>query len=91
MLFDNLLQHIPYLGVKPLYQLLGVLDVLGNSPGHKLLHNKRLEQLDCHFLGKTALINLKLRSHHDNGTSRVVNTLAQQVLTETSRLTLKHV
>ena len=88
---DNLLKHIPYLGIQPLHQLLGVLDVLGNPSCHQLLHNKGLEQLDSHLLGKTALINLKLRPHHDNGTARIVNTLAQQVLTETSRFTLKHI
>ena len=88
---DNLLKHIPHLGIQSLHQLFGVLDILGNSSCHQLLHNKGLEQLNCHLLGKTALINLKLRSHHDNGTSRIVNTLAQQVLTETSRFALKHI
>src|SRR5699024_4675548 len=44
-----------------------------------------------HFLGQTALIHLQFGAYNDNGTARVVNTLAQQVLTETALLTLEHV
>ncbi len=91
MLLDCLLQHIPDLGVHLVYQLLCIFNILADSLCHKLLHYKRLKQLDSHFLGKSALINLQLRSYNDNGTSGIVHTLAQQVLAETARLTLQHV
>ena len=87
MLFDHFFQHIPHLGIQPLHQLLGILDILGNASGHQFFHHKRLKQLDRHLLGQTALIDLKLRPDHDNGTSGIVHTLTQKVLTETSRLT----
>ena len=76
MLFDNILQHIPYLRLQSLYHLLGILYIVGGSVGNQLLHNKRLKQLNGHFLWKSALVYLKLRSNHDNGTSGIVHTLA---------------
>ena len=91
MLLDDILQHIPYLWLQPLHHLLGILYIVGGSVGYKLLHYKGLEQLDGHFLGKSALVNLKFRSNHDNRTSGIVNTLTKQVLTETSLLTFQHI
>ena len=88
MLFDNILQHIPYLRLQSLYHLLGILYIVGGSVGNQLLHNKGLKQLNGHFLRKAALVYLKFRSNHDNGTSGIVHTLSKQVLTETSLLTL---
>ena len=75
MFLNNLFQHIPYLRIQSLYQLLGILDVLADSLGYQLFHYKGLKQLNCHFLGQTALINLQFRSYDDNGTSGVVYTL----------------
>ena len=57
----------------------------------KLLHDERLEQLERHFLRQTALIDLQVRADDDNRTAGVVNTLAEQVLTETALLALQHV
>ena len=76
VLFDNILKHIPHLRLQSLYHLLGILYIVGGSVGNQLLHNKRLKQLNGHFLWKTALVYLKLRSNHDNGTSGIVHTLA---------------
>ena len=58
---------------------------------YQFLHNEGFEQFDGHLLRKTALINLQLRTYDDNGTSGIVNTLTQQVLTETSLLTFQHI
>ena len=58
---------------------------------NQLLHNEGLEQLECHFLRQTALVDLQVRAYDDNGTAGVVNALAEQVLTETALLALQHV
>ena len=58
MLFDDVLEHIPDLSLKSLDHLLRTLDIMSGSVCNKLLHDERLEQLDCHFLRKTALVNL---------------------------------
>ncbi len=91
MLFYHILQHIPNLRLQPLNHLLCILNVVGCSVLNQFFHNKWLKQLDRHLLWKTALINLKLRSHHDNGTAGIVHTFAQQVLTETAGFTLQHI
>ena len=91
MFFDNILQDVPNLGIQSFHQFLCIFNVLGNSSCHQLLHNKGLEQLDSHFLGQAALVNFQFRPHYDNTSPGVVNTLAQQVLTETSGFPLQHV
>ena len=92
MLFDDVFQYIPYLRLYlTLYHFLCALDVVRGTVLYQLLHNEGLEQLDGHLLRKTALINLQLRAYDDNGTSGIVNTLTQQVLTEPSLLTAQHI
>ena len=75
MLTDNLFEDIPYLRLKLFNHFLCLLNVMCSSVRNKLFHNERLKQLDRHLLWKTALINLKLRTYNDNGTSGIVNTL----------------
>ena len=71
--------------------LLGALDVVGNTVLDELLHDERAEQLNGHFLRHAALIELQLRADDDNRTAGIVDTLAQQVLTEAALLALEHV
>ena len=84
MFFDNILQDIPYLGIQSFHQFLCILNILGNTSRHQFLHNEGLEQLDCHFLGQTALVNLQFGAYNDNASSGIVNTFTQKVLTETA-------
>ena len=88
MLLDHFFKHIPHLRLETLHHLLRIFYIMGSSVCHKLLHNKRLKQLDRHLLGKAALIDLQFRPHDDNGTSRVVYTLSQQILAEPAVLSL---
>ena len=69
MLFDYIFKHIPYFRLKTLYHFLSILNIVSSSALNKFFYNKRLEQLDCHFFRKTALIDLQFRSYNDNGTS----------------------
>ena len=57
----------------------------------ELLHDKRAEQLNGHFLRHAALIELQLQADDDNRTAGIVDALAQQVLTEAALLALEHV
>ena len=81
---------IPYLGTCLLHLFLCVLDIGGALRLDEALHNERLEELESHFLRKSALINLQRRTYDDNGTSGIVDTLTEQVLTEASLLTAEH-
>ena len=91
MLLNYLFKHIPNLRLKLFNHLLRCLYIVRLSLRSKLLHNKWLKQLDCHFLRKTTLIYLKLRAYNNNRTSGIVNTLTEKILTETSLLTLQHI
>ena len=88
VLFYNALQNVPDFGLNALNHSLRALDIMCNALFNKLLHYKGLEELDRHFLGKTALIDLELGADYDNRTARIVNTLTQKVLSETALLTL---
>ena len=91
MLFDNFLQNIPHFCLQTLHHLLRALDIVRNSLCYQLLHNEWLKQLNSHLFRQAALINLQLRTYHNNGTPRIVYTFPQKVLTEASRLTFQHV
>ena len=77
MLFNNVFQYIPYFCLETLYHFLSTLDIMSRTICNQFFHNERFEQLDCHLFRQTTLIDLKLRSDNNNGTSRVVNTLTK--------------
>ena len=78
MLFNDLFQYVPDLGLLALDGALCVLDVLRKVFADQPLHDEGLEQLQRHLLGQAALIHF--------AAARIVDTLAQQVLAETSLL-----
>ena len=90
MVLDDVFECIPNIGIDALDLLLGFLYVRCLAGFDEALHSERREQLKCHLLRKTALIALQIRSDDDNGTSGLVNALAERVLTETPLLTVQH-
>ena len=54
-------------------------------------NDERLEQHERHLLGQAALVKLQFRPDNNHRTTRVIHTLAEQVLAETTALTLEHV
>ena len=91
VLGDDLFEDIPHLRTLTLHHALGALDVLRVVQVDQTLHHERLEQLECHQLGQTALVQLELRADHDDRTARVVDALAEQVLTEPALLALEQI
>jgi hypothetical protein len=88
---DDLLERHPRQRTGPFHHALGALDVLGVVEVDQALHDERLEELQGHLLGQTTLVQLQLRTDHDDRTAGVVDALAQQVLTEATLLALEHV
>jgi len=88
---DHVVENIPDNRFFALHHFLGGLDGCRQAAGFQLGENKRLEQLQRHALGQTALMQTQGRTHHDHRTTGVVNALTQQVLTETTLLALDHV
>ncbi len=91
MALHHMLQDIPYHRLLAVYYLLGRLHGLDDAALYELADDERFVQLGGHQLGDTALVHLQLGADHDHGTCRIVHTLTQQVLTETSLLTLQRV
>jgi hypothetical protein len=54
-------------------------------------NDERLEQTSAIFFGKPHWCSFQFRPDDDDGTARVIDALAEQVLTETSALALEHV
>ena len=91
VLLDHFVQDRPDFAGLGLYEGLGLLDVAGQVVLDKLLDQERLEELESHLGGNSALVHPELRTDDDNRTSAVVDTLSEQVLSETALLTLEHV
>ena len=91
VLLDDLFEDVPHLGTLLLHQLLGALDGGDEAALFELVVDERLEQLERHLLGEAALVQLELGADHDDRTARVVDALAEEVLTEPPLLALEHV
>ena len=91
VLGDDLFEDVPDLGTLLLHHLLGALDGVDVPALLELVVDERLEELDRHLLGQTALVQLERRADDDDRAARVVDALAEQVLAEPALLALEHV
>ena len=91
MTLHHILKNIPDNRLTTVHNLLGALHCLHDTTLDELTDDKRLVELCCHQFRQTALAHLQLWANNDNRTCRIVNTLTEQVLTETSLLTLQRV
>ena len=91
VLADDLSEDIPNLRRLTLNHFLGGLNGARQATELELAKDERLEQLQCHLLRQSALVQLERRAGHDHRTTGVIHALAEQVLTETTLLTLDHV
>ena len=91
VILDNHFECVPNYGILTLDHLSCGLDVVRLARLNKSLHNEGLEQLKSHLGRQTALINLQLGTDDDNRTAGIVDTLTEQVLSEASLLTFKHI
>ncbi|CAK0601279.1 Uncharacterised protein [Burkholderia pseudomallei] len=91
MLADHLFEDVPHHRRLVLDLLLRRLDGRRDAHHFELVEDERLEQLERHQLRQTALVQLQRRADHDHRTARIVDALAEQVLTEAAALALDHV
>src|SRR5690606_41269312 len=80
----NLREDIPHYRRFPLDHFLGGFNGGRQAAMLELAEDKGLEQLQCHFLGQTALVQAQRGTYHNYGTAGIVHPLTQQVLTETT-------
>ena len=89
--FDHVIKDFPDFFVAALKFTLSSLDRFGITALFEGANDERLEQLKNDTLRQAALVQLEARTNHDDRTSRVVHTLAEQVFAETTLLALDHV
>src|ERR1051325_1214997 len=91
MVADDLLENLVHLRRLTLDDLLRALHGLRDAFFHQLVDDERLEQLERHQLRQAALVELELGADDEDRTARVVDALAEQVLTEPALLALEHI
>ena len=89
MSLHHILQDVPNHRLLAINDLLCRFYRLHDTTLDELTDDKRFVELSRHILRQTALVHLQLRTYDDNGTCGIIDTLTQQVLTETSLLTLQ--
>ena len=89
MTLHHILEDIPDNGLATVNNLLRALDGLDDTALDELTYDKRFVELGSHQFRQTALTHLQLRTYNDYRTCRVVNTLTEKVLAESSCLTLE--
>ena len=88
---DDVFEDAPDDGILAVDDLLGGLHRLDDAALDQLADHERLVQFGGHVLRNTHLVHLQLGADDDDRTGRVVDTLTEQVLTETSLLALERV
>ena len=91
MTFHHVFEDIPYDGFLSVNYFLCRLDGLHYAAIDELTDNEGLVKFGSHILGNTALVHFELGTDNDNRTSRIIDTLTEKVLTETSLLAFKRV
>ena len=89
VILDDFFENVPDEVLRLLDGALGALDVMALVGLDEPLHDEGLEELDRHLLRETALIDLELGADDDDRTAGVVDTLAEEVLTEATLLAAK--
>src|ERR1700731_4612537 len=89
MFANDVFENVPDDGILLLDHFLGLLNGGAVTLSFELVIDERLEKLERHFLGQTALVKLQFGANDDYGTAGVVDALAEQVLAEAALLALE--
>ena len=87
----HFVQDIPHFRCPALDHLLRAANRVHQAHLFQAANDEGFKQHQRHFLRKTALIELKIRSDNNDRTTRVIDALAEQVLPETTALAFQHV
>src|SRR5262249_50013807 len=91
MLADDVLEDIPHDRVLLLDHFLSLLNRGAVAGGFQLVIDERLEKLERHLLGQTALVEAQLRADDNHGPARIIDALAEKVLAEAALLAFQRV
>src|SRR5271166_824175 len=91
MTLSHFLENIPDLRSLAFDHLLRAANRVNVAELFESSNNERLKQNERHFLRQSALMELQFRPNHNHGTSGVIHTFPEQVLTESATFTFEHV
>src|ERR1041384_2580017 len=91
MFSNHFIQNIPYFWQLALDHFFCALNGRDMATLFKLVVDKRLKELQGHFLGQAALMQTELLSNHNHRSSGIVDAFSQQVLPEPTGLALEHI
>ena len=91
MAFGDLFEDIPDFRSLALDEFLGTANGMNVAKFLEAADDEWLEKHERHFLRQPALVELEFRPDDDDRTARVINALAEKVLTETAAFALEHV
>src|SRR5262245_28445058 len=91
MLANHFFEDVPNNRLLPLHHFLSLLDRCCVLLLLEQVVDKRLEQLQRHFLRQATLMQLKLGADHDHRTAGVIHTLAQKILSEPALFSFKRI
>ena len=91
VVLNHLLEDVPDNHFLLLDQFLGLFDRGAVAALLEPLIDERLEQLQRHLFRQTALIELQVGTDNDDGTTGIIDALAEQILAETPLLALERI
>ena len=91
MLANHLGENIPNLGSFALDHFLRGFDRCSQAATLEFAKDKGLEEFERHLFRQAALMQTQSRSYYDDRTTRIVDSLTEQVLTEATLLALNHI
>ncbi len=91
VIFDDFFKDVPNHRLLHFHHFFRLLDGRALASLLQTVIDERLEQFERHLLRQPALVQLQLRPDHDDRTARVVNALAQKILSEAALLALERI
>ena len=91
MFADYFFENIPHFRHFLLHQFFRCFHSGGQALHFQFVENKRFEQFQCHFFRQAALMQTQVRAYGNHGTTRIIDTFTQQVLTEAAAFTFNHI
>src|SRR4051812_24143122 len=82
MSLQHVFKNIPNEWIFSVYNFLRALYSLYNTTLNHLADDKWFEEFCSHVFRKTTLMKFHIRTYHNYGTCRIVNTFTEEVLTE---------
>src|SRR5688572_12446879 len=91
MPLGHFFENVPHFGRLAFDHLLRGTNCVDIAKFLQTADDEWLEQYERHFLRQTALMELEFRTDHDDRTTGIIDTFAEQVLAETAALALEHI